>query len=373
MRVGKLNQSTSGILNAGVYQLVEEKILTEAATSVTFSNLNGDVDQEYRIIGRFVNGYNGGENLRIQPNNDTGANYGYQNISGINTTIAAARDSGLVSHNIARCEALNDLSLSDTIIYAKSGYVRTFLSKYCSGISGTTVNGIYLSGGSWNNTANNITSLVISASQANGLGIGTHLFLFKRNLLGTEASSGMKTGDLNIQGSLNCGVMQKIYQTTLASAATSVTISGLDGNTDTLYELRARIVNGYNGACGIYLRPNNDTTDTHYGGQKIYGSDSSAAANHNSGAAYYFNGGFSTLNQLSFTNCFMYSKSGFIRVWINTGAEAISGTTVGYADLFGNVWNNTADNITSLVLFATQASGLGVGTTIELWALRKKI
>jgi hypothetical protein len=69
-------------------------------------------------------------------------------------------------------------------LYAKSGYVRTALIDGCNNVATTTVADIWMLGGSWNNTADNITQLDIVSSQANGLGIGTviELWAFRRKV-----------------------------------------------------------------------------------------------------------------------------------------------------------------------------------------------
>jgi hypothetical protein len=77
---------------------------------------------------------------------------------------------------------VNEVSIHETIIYAKSGYIRTELTQLMKGVVGTTIGTIRLQGDSWNNTVDNITSLVILADQTNGLGIGTVIELERLNL-----------------------------------------------------------------------------------------------------------------------------------------------------------------------------------------------
>jgi hypothetical protein len=51
--------------------------------------------------------------------------------------------------------------------------------------------------------------------------------------------------------------------------------------------------------------------------------------------------------------------------------EAVSGTTVTTRSLVGYSWNNTADNITSMIvsLFSAGTRTFAVGTHLELWRL----
>jgi hypothetical protein len=184
---------------------------TEAyiTNSYTFSGLNGDVDEEYRLVSRLVNKYDGACGCYLRPNNDsTAANYGGQNISGISTAAAAVRSTAAEFYLGGGAAALNRISMSDIILQAKSGLVRTSIEKFAYDISTTTVTGVVLIGRSWNNVVDNITSLVLATSQPGAIGVGTHLLLFKRTLSGEAATVGVKTGKLNIKTNINAGIMQ---------------------------------------------------------------------------------------------------------------------------------------------------------------------
>lgn len=332
-----------------------------AQTSITISGLDGDTDEEYLLITRLKSDYVGSVAYYLRPNNDSGSNYGYQLIYGENTTIGAARGT---SNNmeLGATDATNILSFSKHLIYAKSGYVRTALLEMSAKISGTTVSVVELSGQSWNNTVDNITSLVILSSQINGLGVGSRIILLKKIKLITN--TGLKTGNLNIQGNIK-GTWQKIYETTLTEAATSHTISGLDGNTDVIYRLRCRFVNGYSGTTVYELRPNNDS-GANYGYQFLRGDNTIVSAFRNTIDYYIFLTIGTALSQISMSNLLLYAKSGYLRTGISQQADKISTTTVTATSLFGHVWNNTVDNITSLVILADQTNGLGIGTYIIL-------
>lgn len=148
-------------------------------TSLTISGLNGDVDEEYILESKVVNGYNGTAGAAVRLNNDTGTNYGYQFLQGVDTTASAARSTGDRAY-INSGTALGHIAHSRTSIFAKSGFVRTILNELCSQIVTTTVSLVGIWGMSWNNTADNITSLVIAASQAGGLGVGSSFSLFRK-------------------------------------------------------------------------------------------------------------------------------------------------------------------------------------------------
>ena len=142
--------------------------------------LNGDTDVEYMLKIKQVGGAAGSWN-KLTFNSDTGANYGYQCLRGENTTIGANRatTSAVIigSHNAF---AAGEIGLFEYLIYAKSGFVRTVLSKSAVGIATTTVNELNMIGQSWNNTVDNLTDIKVDGDAVNGLGIGTQIELFRR-------------------------------------------------------------------------------------------------------------------------------------------------------------------------------------------------
>ena len=176
---GLITPQGTDSFKADTWVKVYENTLTSAQTSVTISGLDGDTDVMYRLSCRFINGYSGASTYQLQPNNDTGTNYGHQRLSGDNTAVSAYRITTDTKLNLGYVAVQNNICQSEMILYAKSGYVRLALGTEAEGITGTTVAGIYLRGLSWNNTADNITSLVISSNQTNGLGIGSYIYLEK--------------------------------------------------------------------------------------------------------------------------------------------------------------------------------------------------
>jgi hypothetical protein len=148
---------------------------------VTISSLTGNTAEVYILRCKFVNGYNGAAYYYARLNNDTGDNFGIQTLSGTNNVTAAVRGTNGASTGLllSRAAALAEVCYSNTEIYAKSGYVRTALGKEARAISTTTVTDLYIYGQSWNNTADEITSIVIVSNQTDGLGIGTVIDLYK--------------------------------------------------------------------------------------------------------------------------------------------------------------------------------------------------
>lgn len=162
---------------------------------------------------------------------------------------------------------------------------------------------------------------------------------------------------------------KEIYTHTVTGAAeTSITIPDLHGDVDLEYKLEARIVNGYNGASVYQVRPNNVSTDV-YGSQVLYGYESTIGATRVTTGAYGWTiGANAALNNISQSTTIIQAKSGYIRTAITEETRSIATTTIGELDLFGFSWNNTVDEITSLVVLADQANGLGIGSVITLSA-----
>lgn len=179
---GAAGAAYSGSDMATTMQVVyDSQELTGASTSLTISGLNGDVDEEYELICRFVGGSSTAQRFYTRINNDTGSNYGYQQLEGNNTTPSAIRNvNDVIWHNLGATVAQNNIVFSHAKIKAKSGVVRTVILKNAYGVATTTVTGMEIIGQSWNNTVDNITSLVVFANQANGLGIGSRVILLAK-------------------------------------------------------------------------------------------------------------------------------------------------------------------------------------------------
>jgi hypothetical protein len=173
--------ATGGTITTdGLYKVHTFSTVSTPETSLTISGLNGDVDEEYILESKVVNGYNGNSLIFLRPNNDSNANYGRQSLTGVNTVVGATRDT-INEFRISGATTLNMLCESVIRIYSKSGFVRTGILERTLDISGTTVTEIGLHGQSWNNTAGNIISLVIAASQTGGLGVGSQFTLWKKS------------------------------------------------------------------------------------------------------------------------------------------------------------------------------------------------
>jgi len=162
----------------GTWQKVYSSTLLSAITKVTIGGLDGDTDVFYKLLIRQVTGVGGYLGVRL--NNDFGTNYGNQRLYGTNTSVGAVRYTNLTyGIFLAYSTGVGTLRLAEVLIQARSGYLRTAIVSEVSGAAGTTIEFVNISGNSWTNTVDNITSLTITDPDfANDLAAGTKIDLF---------------------------------------------------------------------------------------------------------------------------------------------------------------------------------------------------
>ena len=360
MRTGSIEGKIDGL-----YQVIYDSgELGTAATTITISSLTGDSTKEYVLILRLKNGYDGATYVYVRPNNDSTANtYGYQYFAGTGTSEVAGRSILEEQWLFGHSDQLNGLCFSILHMTTKSGHIRL---SHCHRIFGITetVSQIIQLGQSWKNTADEITSLVVYADQADGFGVGSRLILMEKTELDT-----MKTGDIDPQGTIE-GAWELIAETDITgSAATTFTWSGLTGDTDCVYKIKGFNKNSYAGAMAVYVRLNNDSGTTS-GYQYMKSEDAVDTAISASNNTYFTILNLAELeSDISFGECVLYAKSGENRMGITLAAQAVTGEDVDEVTMWGSIWNNSADEVTSITVVASQADGLGIGSHYELWRL----
>jgi hypothetical protein len=134
-----------------------------------------------------------------------------------------------------------------------------------------------------------------------------------------------------------------------------------------------RIVNPLSGTTSYKTRFNADSGQT-YGNQVLKGENTTVTAIRNTDGSNRYSIDWcesAVQNSYQQVNALLYVKSGYLRTLISEANYSISTTTVTGINIRGQVWTNTADNLTSMSIFADGANGLGIGTYIRLKALRK--
>jgi len=151
------------------------------ATEVNIPELTGDTDVLYKLVAYFVGGAATSE-YSIIYNEDTGSNYGRQVLYAFSATVGAGRTGSLTEQVIGYNNASGNVCMSETLIYAKSGEVRPLINEQARTITGTTVTEIDLFGWAWDNVVSDISKIALICDTASGLGVGTHIELWRLNL-----------------------------------------------------------------------------------------------------------------------------------------------------------------------------------------------
>jgi hypothetical protein len=147
-------------------------------TSITISNLSGNSDLFYRVRIRPINGYSGSVNFGIRINADEDTNYHHRQLRAVDTGLVSGADLSQTSFLLASIGSWGRAGFCEFLLHTKSGNVRPALMKFLSGgTPGTLVTGVYNRGEVWINTADEITSLTIFASQNYAFDIGSYIIV----------------------------------------------------------------------------------------------------------------------------------------------------------------------------------------------------
>jgi hypothetical protein len=371
--MSKFNSINAKSLTAGTWVVHYENTLSSAATAVTVSGLNGDVDEDYLVVTRLISN---GTNVSgaMYPNNDTtAANHGYQRIYAVSgNTTGANRATSTAGFVMATPGGSGKSGFGVYRVHAKSGYLRMMTSEHVTDITNLTVGGFLQLSGVWNNTADNITSFVFTASAANGFGIGSY-FLVMKKVKSSSTISAFNSVSVPV-GKLTADTFETVFETTLGAAATDVTITGLAGNTDVLYELEVFLTYGASSGTAFQrVRLNNDSI-AHYGYQQIktINTTLSGLASATETGWSLCHTGLASTSEVLFASVMFYAKSGFLRPGVATWVEKVNGATIGATGAYGLTWNDTATEVTSITLAGSVANAHGIGTFYRLKALKRK-
>ena len=160
----------------GPYELLAESEVTgSAVTSIDFTGLTLDSDDELILVSDIVNDSGSTSAYSLYVNNDTTAtNYYVQSLYSTSTTNTAARTNNSVYATVETsdkllAETILKLTASSYFIY-QSNIVRRY------GASDVSLQDIYCTKTA---TISSITQLTVSASVASSIGIGSKFWLFK--------------------------------------------------------------------------------------------------------------------------------------------------------------------------------------------------
>jgi len=150
-----------------VWVKIAETKVSASTSRVSFTGLNGDVDNTY-MIKTMIKSTAASANIfyRVHLNGDSATNYGYQYISGSGVAATAARvtnETGFLMGQIITgfTTTVARVTMAELTIYAKTGNERVALTKWMGSGIGTSVRTVNSYGHIWNNTSSTITSIVI--------------------------------------------------------------------------------------------------------------------------------------------------------------------------------------------------------------------
>ncbi len=348
------------------WELVEKKDITVDTTSITFSGLDGDTDEQYMLIMHEVTLASAGADYKItmRPNGVTTQQQTFEvsspSSSGFRATSNFTDLRWRSTYQRARGQAI------DTTMWlsSKSGSPRNFRTYQGSSSTPKTFpsgSGVTMSTLSWEDTSTNITSLDIVASTAGGIGAGSTYCLYKKS-----------AGESGGPGSAAWKLVEKKV---IASDTTSITFSGLDGDTDEQYMFimhEAALVSA-GASYQIRMRPNGATTLQQ---TFIIASPSSTGGRFTSNFTdLRWRSNYQRAQELVVnTTIWFYAKSGDVRLLhAHQGAGGMLSNTfpsgLGITTITGQ-WDDTVANITFIDIVASVTGGLGVGSVYCLYKLR---
>jgi hypothetical protein len=151
----------------------------------------------------------------------------------------------------------------------------------------------------------------------------------------------------------------------LAAPATSLTFSGLDGDTDEVYFLKYKIIKGVAATILTTLRPNGITTNQATRGEF----NGTAVGNINTTTLEIAGNGSVATGGVETGHVWIDAKTGVRRTGRGEWVQSDGGTLI-FID-YGFHWDETATNITSIDVVCDQANGLAAGSYFRLYKLRK--
>jgi len=163
--------------------------------------------------------------------------------------------------------------------------------------------------------------------------------------------------------------MVKVSEEVITTAKTAHSFTGLDGNTDKRYIVKARCINTVAGNVGVIVDINGDTA-ANYSFQYFYTSGTSLTAGQSTGNGLWLfttrGSGYVAQGEITID-----AKSGTYRQCRVDQCDTKSPNIAAHQTKMDYFWHNSADNITQVNVTADTTNGLGVGTIIELWAERE--
>lgn len=176
-KYGKRSGSTFIGGDPPMFELIENKEIGTHVTSYDFSTgIDGDTDEEYYVVYRFVKDASGAQSCYLRPNAVTTnqrnrARYVGSSEGTLNDTAGGI----LLSNNGG---AAGDVDTGVIWIHADKAKIRTAESSWTQAASGGDCFRIMV-GWIWNETSTNITSWRWISTATNGIGVGSYMRIYR--------------------------------------------------------------------------------------------------------------------------------------------------------------------------------------------------
>lgn len=167
---------------------------------------------------------------------------------------------------------------------------------------------------------------------------------------------------------------KRVQTVEVTSATNTVVISGLNGDTDTMYWIIGRFINTKEPA-NYFLQINNDSGVSAYGSQTLSGEEATATASQNINLSLGMPFGYNSATaEVSFSKGVLYAKSGYIRTLNAEIMDRVSINTVTRVQSSDAVWANATSTITNVavvtnVTLTGSLSCIGAGSFFEIWKM----
>jgi hypothetical protein len=159
--------------------------------------------------------------------------------------------------------------------------------------------------------------------------------------------------------------MNMIAEVTLTATASSIEFTGLNGETDVIYEINFDLY-GY-ATQSAYLFLNSDSTTNQYGYQQLYAISTTVGSVRSTsiGGIWVGRTGINTTTALYSKSNLIFFANNISKLILSKNSDSIGWTNVFSVIYFGYVWNNSA-TLTSMKFIGY----FNPGTHIEIWGKR---
>lgn len=303
-----------------------------------FGGLNGDVDEQYKVS--FSNVLSTSVmNLLVRPNGDSGTNYISQNLYNQNGTVSAEKLTTEAGMKFTRGGGTSLPINGEIVIDSVSGQKRLATGS-AAVVSNNPHNG--RKGFWWSNTADNITSLELAAALT-GESVTGVVRLYRRKRFSSSATDVLPwetVEEVDISGDFSAGH----------------TFAGLEGDKEFMYKVD---VSGVGAAASQDLKMifNSDTGASAYARQNVRGTTSSAAASVDATSAFIYVAENVESSAVYHSSIVIHPKSGEQRQ-----ALVQNHANENQVCFRSGWWTNTADELTTITVFANSTNAIGAGT-----------